>query len=105
MVLAFKDVHLYIFQKIDFSPSLSNINEYIVLYYTLSPEEVEYSMNDSIREILENLPPNYPINNLFVKGNQVSTSNFISFQGDVAFFRNNATIRAFKVSDIDVIDF
>ncbi|EOP20015.1 MULTISPECIES: hypothetical protein [Bacillus] len=62
-------------------------------------------MENGIRTLLDSFPTNYPVDNVIVNGEFVATTNFISVQGDLAFFRNNAQTRIFRIESIDGLDF
>ncbi|AMR05940.1 MULTISPECIES: hypothetical protein [Bacillus cereus group] len=62
-------------------------------------------MENGIRTLLNSFPTNYPVDNVIVNGRSVATTNFINVQGDLAFFRNNAETRIFRIESIDGLDF
>ncbi|MDA2386161.1 hypothetical protein PDN41_31935 [Bacillus cereus] len=62
-------------------------------------------MENGIRTLLNSFPTNHPVDNVIVNGLSVATTNFINVQGDLAFFRNNAETRIFRIESIDGLDF
>ncbi|EOO04821.1 hypothetical protein P4U03_20530 [Bacillus mycoides] len=62
-------------------------------------------MENGIRTLLDSFPTNHPVDNVIVNGEFIPTTNFINVQGDLAFFRNGAQTRIFRIESIDGLDF
>lgn len=62
--------------------------------------------NAMICELLETLPLFYPVTNLVLQGQNVSVTNFISFDSasGTALFFDGSTVRAFDCSEIIGMD-
>ncbi|RXJ02410.1 hypothetical protein DS745_06815 [Anaerobacillus alkaliphilus] len=87
------------------------INNHSCLPMETNPKETinnhSCQPNESILEILFNLPPNFPVHSLYIEGNSVEVSRFISVDPDqqVAQFALNNKIKTFDCEKINGIEF